>query len=109
MSGLRRLDDLEFLRHGWPLVEMPELLSKLVTDSAPRRFAICALELAGDRLTDAAIVGWGLEFRYVDEDLEDEQTEVLVDLIAGGMARLSTADSVRRLFPEPENVRLVWC
>jgi hypothetical protein len=88
---------------------MPQLLSKLASDSAPRRFALCAVEMAGDRLRDAEIVGWGLEFTYVDDESEDEKTEVLVDLVGGGIARFKTADGVRRLFSQPDDVQVVWC
>lgn len=105
MSGNQIIDDL---RRGWPMIELPELLSKLAADCAPRRFAVCALEVDGDRLRDAEIVAWGLEYRYFDED-DVERTEALIDLPEGGIARMQTADGVRRLFSKPDLVRLIWC
>ncbi|WP_163508164.1 hypothetical protein [Fodinicola acaciae] len=105
MSGNQAMEEL---RHGWPLIELPELLSKLATDSAPRRFAVCALDVDGDLLRDAEIVGWGLEYSYLDED-EKERTEAVIDLPEGGIARFQEADGVRRLFSKPDLVRLIWC
>lgn len=74
-------------------------LAELAAETAPRRFALCALDVRGD---DGAVIGWGLAF----------DAEVIAYLSCGGRAgsvvRARTAIMARRLVARLGDVRLIW-
>ncbi|KAA5825826.1 hypothetical protein F1721_32210 [Saccharopolyspora hirsuta] len=46
----------------WGEDELPAVLADLAGAQQPRKFALCEVERAGDKVTDAHIYLWGLDF-----------------------------------------------
>jgi hypothetical protein len=82
--------------------ELMAELAALSAENAPRRFTLCAVAPARD---DAVVVCWGLAF-------EDEVVAYLpAEDEASGRScvlRLTSAGRLRRVFPRPADMRLVW-
>lgn len=91
------IDDMGELGPLGSEAEFAELVDALVTDSAPRLFAL--VEECGER-ADGWVVAWGMQF-------EDHAEVIAAD--RGLRVSVLSAERAREMFSRLGKVRLVWC
>lgn len=90
-------DDMDELRPLGSEEEFAQLVDVLVTDNAPRLFAL--VEECGER-ADGWIVAWGMQF-------EDHVEVISID--HGPRLSLTSAERAHEIFSHLGAIRLVWC
>ncbi|MCO5967322.1 hypothetical protein [Actinoallomurus soli] len=77
--------------------DLQQEVAELVAEEAPRRFAICWIDVEED---DGGVLCWGLQFRGGDALVHRDD--------GGWFGRFESAEVARRMLSRTGTVTLVW-
>ncbi|MBB5156672.1 hypothetical protein BJ970_004206 [Saccharopolyspora phatthalungensis] len=89
----------------WGEDELPAVLADLAGACQPKKFALCEVEREGDKITDAQVYLWGLDFCRAPDG--DGPGAVFVSP-HGWTGNSDSAEGALECFSQICDLRLVW-